>query len=325
MAPSVAVVLPSNRPEMIGAWYKAWKPYFGLHDAMVVLVEDNDKPTPGLLHVSEGTHFCRKDVPAFIPTGTGAIRSWGFLAAWKWGFDVVVTMDDDVLPAEDPDVIGAYLRGFETMYPVSPYFDVGGTFGLGHAMRGVPPPRWAKPMVQYGGWDGVPDWGGEYQQNLRKLGIAEDGYHFDRKNLAVPHGIPFTGCIMNTAFTRDAIPMMYQLVMGMDRVGYDRWDDIWSGLLAKVICDRLRVPIVINGHATIHHSRASNPDVNAAKEAGGDELNNHFWDRLKSYPLRALDVATCYAELAEILPPAMFGDRGHVITEGMRQWIAAFA
>ena len=325
-APSIAIVIPSNRPEMFKDWYNAWQPIFEKHDVAVVLVEDNEGGTPYLLDTSHrNVHLWRADVPSFVPTKTGAIRSIGFLYAWHKGYDIVITMDDDCLPVGDTsDLIGNYLLGFDAKYPVSPYFDIGRIFGLGHPMRGMPDCKYASPLVQYGGWDNVPDFGAEYQQSLQNQDLPIDGYRFDRRILAAPTGIPFTGCIMNVAFKREAIPMMYQLIMGMDTLGYDRWDDIWSGLLIKKICDYLSIPVVINGHATIRHSRASDPKANVEKERNGIAPNQLFWEGLTRFPLHSDNIIDCYSELATPHLSYLFGQRGHLVTTGMRDWIEQF-
>ena len=260
-----------------------------------------------------------------MPYRTGSIRSYGFLQAWRRGFDVV-TLDDDCLPAPDVDLIGEYKDAFAAEFPVSSYFDVGHTFGLGEYMRGFPfrGRDAATPLVQYGGWDNVPDMDALTQAEHERSGPV-GGYRFDRRALAVPRGVGVTGCIMNVAIRHEALPMLYQLVMGMDRVGYDRWDDIWSGLFVKRICDHLRRPVVVNGKASVVHTRASDTATNLTKEQGGYTLNERMWAHLGRVDLTADSVLGCYEELTDQLDPTWFGPEGHKIVGGMRGWLAALS
>ena len=301
----VAVVVPTCRPESLRTFLAAWDGLFNKHDVELVIVRD-EPATWALL-------------PPFVPHHTGAIRSLGFLEAWRKGWDVV-TLDDDCLPAEGVDLFDEYEAASAVKWPVGPYLDIGHTFGLGEYMRGYPFSHRdvASPALQYGGWDNVPD--------LDAVTQAENplsGCHFDRRAVAVPTGSAFTGCIMNVAIAHDALPMMYQLVMGVERVGFDRWDDIWSGLFAKRICDHLRLPVLVNGRASVVHTRASDTASNLAKEQNGYGLNEEMWEHLSTVTLTGNDTLECYGELTNQLDPAWFGPEGQKITDGMKGWLAA--
>ena len=306
---SLAVVIPTCRPERMHSWVAAWKSLFEKHDVNLMIVEDSPATW--------------KLLPDFIPQRTGSIRSWGFLNAYRQGYDVI-TLDDDCLPAPDTDPIAEFVWAFAHRYSVSDYFDVGHTFGLSEYMRGYPfnDRRQVHPILQYGGWDNVPDMDAITQSDHERFGPVQ-GFAFDRRVLSIPKGVGITGCIMNVAIKCDALPMMYQLVMGNERVGYDRWDDIWSGLFAKKICDHLGWPILINGRASIVHTRASDTAQNFAKEQGGYELNEVMWNNLRTVTLAANTIIGCYQELTEQLNPTWFGPHGHKIIDGMRGWIQA--
>ena len=308
MAP-LAVVIPTCRPESLKTFVVAWQDLFEHHNIELIVIEDNQKTWATL--------------PEFIPHRTGSIRSLGFLRAYQWGYDVI-TLDDDCLPAADNDPIQEYLNAWDRSYAVSDYFDVGHTFGLSEYMRGYPfgHRTSCSPLLQYGGWDNVPDMDAITQQRHERHGTIAD-YRFDRRVLAIPLGLGFTGCIMNLAIKHEALPMMYQLIMGNVRVGYDRWDDIWSGLFAKKICDHLRIPILINGKASIVHTRASDTASNMEKERGGYHLNEFLWERLNRVVFESDTVIGCYRELISQLEPGWFGAQGYRITEGMVQWLDA--
>ena len=89
------------------------------------------------------------------------------------------------------------------------------------------------------------------------------------------------------------------------------------------ICDHLGWPILINGSASIIHTRASDTAQNFAKEQGGYELNEVMWDNLRTVTLAADTIIGCYQELTEQLNPTWFGPHGHKIIDGMRGWLSA--
>lgn len=73
---------------------------------------------------------------------------------------------------------------------------------------------------------------------------------------------------MNLAFDRELIgPALYFGLMGEGQpIG--RYDDMWAGWCAKVICDHLGVGCK-TGLPYVWHSKASNPFVNLKKEYKG--------------------------------------------------------
>ena len=103
----------------------------------------------------------------------------------------------------------------------------------------------------------------------------------------VPEGALFPFCIMNVAFRAEAAPLMYMLLMGQDqhgeRWGFDRFDDIWGGLLVKRAADHLGWAVT-SGAPSIHHSRASDPHRNAELEAAGMDAHEDFWPYIAAVP-----------------------------------------
>jgi len=87
--------------------------------------------------------------------------------------------------------------------------------------------------------------------------------------------------------------------MGLETAGFDRFDDIWSGLLLKRIADHLGLYIT-NGVPFIHHKKASNPFKNLQKESLGIHLHEYFWQHVAATPLNSVQtIADCYRQLAD--------------------------
>ena len=159
--------------------------------------------------------------------------------------------------------------------PVSPWLSVGAWTGTGLEVRGFPHadvPRRAV-AVQYGGWWGVPDLDG-VTQRAHPSGEAT----FAPFVLPVPVGVPLTCCAMNFAFRADFAIATWQLPVVDGR--YDRWCDIWSGLVQKRVADACGLAVVVNGAASVRHTRASDTETNIRKEAPGYHIHAGLWEAL---------------------------------------------
>lgn len=256
-----SVVVPTCRPESYARFVEAWTPLFEKHNVNLIPVWDIDgKRDP--------------EMPWFIPTGTDMIRSWGFYKAWQGGSEYTLTLDDDVVPLGDP--FAAYEREFEFGAVCSPYLSVGAFTSSHLQMRGFPylDRKPAKVAIQYGGWHGILDYDAPTQ-----LVCAPEEEVFTGLIIPVPRGVPVTTCIMNCAFRTEYAPIMWQLPMLDGK--YNRFGDIWSGLIQKKVLDWLGEVMLINGNASVRHERASNAFANLEREAPGAEINEALWERLR--------------------------------------------
>ncbi len=299
------IVIPTIRPEKFQEWFKAWEPVFKDKDVVVYVVEDNPKKTIKIPKNSLTVkHYSWKEIDKdlkgnawIIPRRCDSIRSYGYLKAYQDKCDYIVTLDDDVLPIDNNylDIIDI---NFYDCNNISKYFDVGDMFKNSYQyMRGVPFKNRKDTFVvlQYGGWDNVPDLGATEQLEMCKV----DGFEFKREIQVVPNGLGCTCCIMNAAWKRDITPLLYQLLMG-DEHGhpFKRWGDIWSGLFAKKVLDHLGMSMAINGEASVYHTRASDPIKNLKEECSGYGPNETLWDNLQLLQLKSDNIEDCYLEIA---------------------------
>lgn len=262
-------MVPTNRPDRITRFLDAWGPLFDRHDVQVHVVVDDEATW--------------EKMPWFIPRRSDMIRSLGFLRVYQRAdVDYVLTLDDDVLPIASTngvDIFEHYQRVFEAGAPLSDYLDVGALTTSGLQMRGFPyqdrnPVRVA---VQYGGWHGVLDYDARTQ-----LAHPRGQERFKEVVLPVPRGVAVTGCIMNCAFRRSVTPIMWQLPLIDGR--YNRWGDIWSGLIQKRVLDRVGQAMVVNGKASVLHDRASDPQANLRREVPGIPFNEDMWRTIEPLP-----------------------------------------
>lgn len=310
-----SVVVPSNRWRRFEEFLTAWTPLFKKHEVIVHVVQDSEEGWDVSRWVNSYSHG---DIPKFIPRGSDMIRSWGIYQAWLDDSDYTLTLDDDVTPIGD--VFDAYERRFEEPAVCSPYFSVGQLTTSKHQMRGFPfaDRADARVVIQYGGWRGTLDYDAPTQL------VSRPGFeHFKGGSVVIPKGVPVTTCIMNAAWRTEYAPIMWQLPLVDGR--YNRFGDIWSGLLQKKILDRDGRAMVINGDASVLHERASNPFANIVREAPGLEINERLWERLSAFDQEPGDtLGDWYRRLLALVADATPAEYGEYLTKTGDCWLGLF-
>ena len=326
---NLAVVVPSIREDCFRRWLGEWAE--DLQDTWIILAEDNPEAT---FTITGADHYAWADIDAelsgdswIIPRRTDGIRSYGFLKAIQGGADVIWTLDDDCYP--ETEHRGTYRRHLEA-FAASPgapddswWNTIGGT---GLYPRGYPYGMREKtrPVVLHHGlWSSIPDLDGETQ-------LANPGFRLPPHPFrdVIPSGKFFPMCAMNLMFRSEAAPVMYQLLMGRERDGalwgFDRFGDIWSGLLMKKTADHLGWACT-SGAPGIHHSRASDPHKNVQLEAAGRIAHETFWEHIRDARLTGDTPAGCYLELADAVDgypgDSPREDYWHSLAAAMRLWV----
>ncbi|KAM1209470.1 hypothetical protein FF1_015169 [Malus domestica] len=145
--------------------------------------------------------------------------------------------------------------------------------------------------------------------------------------MTIPRGTLFPMCGMNLAFNRELIgPAMYFGLMG-DGQPLGRYDDMWAGWCAKVICDHLGLGVK-TGLPYIWHGKASNPFVNLKKEYKGiywQEDMIPFFQQIV-LPKECKTVQDCYIELANKVKEKLgpFDPYFAQLGDAMVTWIEAW-
>jgi reversibly glycosylated polypeptide/UDP-arabinopyranose mutase len=295
------LVVPSIRE---GSWLRfvdEWSAA-GLFDEVdVILMEDNPKRTfKAEIPNCKVFHYDWNDIDSelgenswIIPRRSDTVRSYGYLKAWQMRdqYKYVLTLDDDCYPPKE-SADGFYYRDgaksfiemhkqslesrskwFNTLTSVKP--------------RGIPfydTGKLDNVVINHGLWTNVLD----YDAPTQLVNPIREKFSFDSR--IVPHGQFFPMCGMNVMWKNEATVLMYHLLMGQKTVGsllerlpFDRFGDIWCGIIAKKICD-VKSLAITTGTPYIHHDRASNPFANLKKEANGLEVNEKFWRYVDKYP-----------------------------------------
>jgi Reversibly glycosylated polypeptide len=325
---AVTVVVPTIREDCITRFLALWRQDLA-GAARLIVVEDG--PERSFAIPGDVEHYCWRDIRRDLGCGewivsrrSDAVRSYGYWLAWRDGADVIWTLDDDCYPEQAHR--GKYLRTItgllsrdapqDTWHNTLPgscgLYPRGYPYGIRGARRPV--------MLHHGLWSHVPDLDGATQQ-------ASPGFRLRPRVTAsvVPHGL-FPMCGMNLAWRAELTPVLYFPLMGQHPNGrpwgFHRFGDIWAGLLAKRICDHLGWAVT-TGAPSVRHSRASDPEVNAALEAPGIAAHETFWPRIAAARLDAATPAGCYRELAAVVA-GTGGGYWVNLAEAMTAWAGLF-
>ncbi len=211
--------------------------------------------------------------------------------AWREGCDFIITLDDDCYPEAD-DFIERHLESFRR--------DRWFRTIAGDSPRGLPYERLGQLPValNHGLWSESPDLDGP--TSLMRIREPRSPI-LPRAHEVVPPGMALPLCAMNVCYRRDVIPAAYNLLMGFETEGFDRFDDIWSGLILKRVLDYMGW-YATSGEPFVRHVRRSNPFVNLRREALGIQIHERLWDFILDAQLpHGLDVRGAFLAIAERL------------------------
>lgn len=269
---SVALVVPTVRPECWKAFTQGWKKLLKKHEIELIKVQDGSDPR--LFHNS--VEMCISEVLGkdsdLIFNKNDGVRNLGFayIAKFLPGVETIITLDDDTLPKDGDDPIQSHLNALNARFPL------GWMSTASDYVRGIP--YWNREqsecVVSHGVWEGVMDWDAPTQ-------LVKGNRQLEFYKGVIPRGVYFPFCGMNMAFKRKMLPYMYYAPMGY-KVGMDRFADIWLGIHLRRICDENDWSIV-TGYSTVRHERASNVWTNLKKEAQGLELNEHYFEGVEDH------------------------------------------
>lgn len=299
----VDIVIPTIRDL---DFLEDWREFLAPFD--LIIIQDGDPKRR--IAIPEGFKYClytREDIEHLLGAKSWCIsfrdsgcRCFGWLVSKK---RYIYTLDDDCLVAQDPhgtriNAVETHLRNLTT--PSTPlYFNTlydpyrpGADFVRGYPFslrEGV------KTVISHGLWLNVPD----YDAPTQLVKPLERNRRYVDAVVSVPHGTLFSMCGMNLAFDREAIGVaMYFGLMGEGR-RLSRYDDMWAGWCAKVICDHLGLGVK-SGLPYIWHNKASDPFINLRKEHNGIFWQEHLipFFRNLQFPKEVQTVESCMRHLA---------------------------
>ena len=322
----IGVCVPTAREKSIASFLEAWRPHFDRDDVLLFVHEDRPAKSftsdaPRLRHTAhDDIESELGEVAWIIPRGSAACRSFPMYLAWKEGCDYVITLDDDCHPepGEGDKFIARHLESFER--------DRWFRTIAGDEPRGVPYQRLGVLPValNHGLWSGIPDL--DAPTSLVRLREPRASL-LPRAHEVVPPGMAFPLSAMNVCYRRDVIPAAYNLLVGPEADGLDRFHDIWSGLILKRVIDHMGW-YVTSGEPFVRHQRQSDPFMNLRREAAGIQIHEQLWEYVLDTPLESgLDLTGAFLTIAERLrrsdipcPPGYFAR----VADAMEVWSQLF-
>jgi hypothetical protein len=235
-----------------------------------------------------------------IPEASHAQTSFGLLYLWANGHEFGVFVDDDTRPLPDRDFFGRHFANLDRQGPATHVdsdeswvnvlwqtHDEHGLYPRGYpygamdeTVRTTERPV-SRVVASQGLWTNVPDLDavrilgdGDLRGQARTRTSVDD---YGDDFVAAP-GSYLTVCSMNLAFRRELVPAFYQLPMDDNEWGVGRFDDIWSGVIAKRAAD-VAGDAVLTGEPLCRHDKAPRSTFDdLAAEAPGLEINEHLWE-----------------------------------------------
>ncbi|KAK9995347.1 hypothetical protein SO802_020033 [Lithocarpus litseifolius] len=267
-----------------------WRPF--LQPYHLIIIQDGDPYK--VIKVPNGFDYKlynRNNVDRVLGPKARCISLMGFAYSC---FDFLVskkcifTIDDDCFNLLTPSTP----LFFNTLY--DPYRD-GADFIHGYPFslrEGV------STAISHGLWLNIPD----YDAPTQLVKPRERSTRYVDAVMTIPKGTLFPMSGMNLAFDRELIgPAMYFGLMDYGQP-FGRYDYMWAGWCAKVICDHLNLEVK-TGLPYIWRSKASNPFVNLKKEYDGIYLQEEIIPFFQSIvlPKKCTTVQECYVELSKLV------------------------
>ncbi|MCB9813407.1 MAG: hypothetical protein H6772_03295 [Pseudomonadales bacterium] len=300
---SVSIVIPTIRNL---EFLKKWNELNLFESVDLIIIEDHIKKEIKIpkIRCRSLFHYSHQDIERefknkawIFPYRTSAVRSYGFYKAWQNGADIIITMDDDCKPFSQ-DFVKNHIENLKLKVatnwsPTYPFRELSLMRGFPYEIRNK-----KQVVLSHGIWANIPDLDATTQLHLLEKSFPE------LPNIlhVFPKGVYFPMSVMNLGFSREIVPLLYQLLMGEDKNGkawgFDRFDDIWSGVITKKIIDHLKLAAV-SGSPIVWHERASNVYNNLQKEAKGIEVNEIFWKLVDEVKLKKTTPIDCYIELLD--------------------------
>ena len=266
-----------------------------------------------------------QECASVIPVRNHAETSFGMLLGLERKTKMFLMIDDDTRASSEFDFIGSHMEAIgsnanELLSSSSKWYNVIDNLILNENQklypRGFPFNRRfmkekysvkissgnnGKVVLNEGLWFNVPDMdvigileqgGLEGLPRIRSTGLRQKRIVLDKKTFT-------TICSMNVSFSPKIIPAFYQLPMGY--MGIGRFDDIWSGLFVKKVCDVVGDFVSLGTPCVIHDKEKRDSFKDLKLETEGMMINEKLWQIVDQAEVDGPDYMSAYRSLiAEI-------------------------
>ena len=261
-------------------------------------------------------------------------RNFGFAYAYKQNYDVMITLDDDCFP-----ISNTYFHDHISKLKDSAnnYFNILNLFSnmpknvLEKGARGFPKEIQKKfPIVlNQGLWQGDLDLSATTIVDILRSRDGKIPPPLSTESMVIndfviPKNQLTTVCGMNVSFLREVVPVSPWLYQEPDGDGIARYDDIWGGLICKVILDKLEKRMSAGSPLVLHDKGRRDMSIDLKWEHNGNAMNNFLWNNLPNLILEGKDYTSCFLEIADWLakasdnPDRVFFKK---VSKAMQDWI----
>ena len=256
----------------------------------------------------------RSEYVTIFPRRSHAETSFGifYLFYRRKEFGTGFLIDDDTRPIKSLDFFGTHQNNLEFngnllelrsdkqwvnvlhyRYPIHRLYPRGYPYSAMHEKTLRNKADVSKVVLSQGLWTNVPDLdsvrilmdGDLNGQSKTRLSESDYGEGF-----TVAHRNYLTICSMNLAFRSEIAPAFYQYKMDDNQWGIGRFDDIWSGVVAKRVCDTLGYSIVTGNPLCQHDKAPRSTFKDLRSEVPGLEANEDFYKVVDQTETREGDV-----------------------------------
>ncbi len=261
-------------------------------------------------------------------------RNFGFAYAYKQNYDILITLDDDCFPLSDTyfqDHIDRISRTSDDFFNMLQSFSNIPKEIYEQGARGHPKEIEKKypVVVNQGLWHNDLDlWASTISNTLKsnngKIPAPLSTESSVLGDYVIPKNQLTTLCGMNVAFLREVTPAFAWSYQEPDGDEVARYDDIWSGLIVKIILDKLDKRMSAGSPVILHDKGERDISTDLKYEKNGDAINNFLWNNLPNLVLEEKTYASCYLEVAKWLekpgedPNKRFLKK---ISKAMYEWI----
>lgn len=332
----VDIVIGAFRSDF-STFMEEWRPIFSRFHLIIVKdpdLKDLKIPQGFNVHVYTESDIAKIVGPSKVALFSGySCRYFGYLVSNK---KYIISIDDDCTPAKTNngdfvDIVAGHITNLKT--PATPFFfntlydpyQNGSDFVRGYPFSlrsGVP------CAISCGLWLNVAD----YDAPTQALKPDLKNTRYVDAVLTVPSKamMPMSG--INIAFDRELVGAAVMPALKLVKEGKVRWEtmeDIWCGLVVKVVCDHLQLGVK-SGIPYVWRNQKGSAVESLRKEWEGVKLMEEvvpFFETLKLSP-EAVTVEDCVMEVAaavkERLGPsnAVFSGAADSMVEWVKLWNA---
>jgi len=257
-----------------------------------------------------------------IPNKSHAETSFGLLWMLAEGSEYGFFIDDDTLPTQD-DFFGRHIKNLNFSGDIEEVSSDTGWVNVlyqsfqRHKLypRGYPyscmnektktsARKISNVTLSQGMWINNPDLDAIRILNqgglngVCEIKLAERDF---ARNFIAAKGNYKTVCSMNLAFKKEIIPAFYQLPMDDNIWKIGRFEDIWSGIFIKRICDTMDKNMISGFPLCVHNKVPRSTFKDLMTEGPAMEINEFLWKIVDGIDFNSKDYFGMYAQLADTL------------------------